>query len=252
MAQPRTRLFLLFGLAASGLLVLGIAAGYALGARSGTLGGAGGADFGRRVHEYIVTHPEVLIEAADALKAQGPERALAEIADKVVQPYPGAVLGNPNGTLTLVEFSDYACTYCRGSAADVEALVAANPDLKVVLREWPIIAPTSPEAARWGLAAAEQGKYAAFHRAMFAAGRTDAPSIQAAARLAGLDLARARTVAADPKLEAELSANAEFARKLGITGTPSWVVGDQLIVGAVGRAALETALEKAAVTARGK
>ena len=244
MAQPRTRLILLFGLAASGLLVLGIAAGYALAAR----GGAGGADFGRRVHAYIVTHPEVLVEAADALKAQGPDRALAEIADQVKRPYPGAVLGNPNGTLTLVEFSDFACTYCRGSVADVEALVAANPDLKVVLRELPIIAPTSPEAARWGLAAAEQGKYAAFHRAMFAAGRTDAPSVQAAARLAGLDLERARQVAADPKLEAELSANLEFARKLGITGTPSWVVGDQLIIGAVGRAALDKAL----VTARGK
>ena len=247
MTEPAPRTPLTFVAAALALLIVGGGIGWGL--ESGRANGAfGSSDFDQRVHDYIVAHPEVLVEAADALKAQGAGRQLAEIADKVMRPYPGAVLGNPAGTLTLVEFSDFACTYCRGSVADVEALIAVNPDLKVVLRELPIIAPTSPEAARWGLAAAEQGKYPAFHQAMFAAGRTDAPSIQAAARQAGLDLDRARKVAADPKLEAELSANLDFAHKLGITGTPSWVVDDQLIIGAVGR----EALAKALAAARGK
>jgi hypothetical protein len=86
-------------------------------------------------------------------------------------PFPGAVLGNPQGRVTLVEFTDFACTYCRGSVADVEALVAANPDLKVVVRELPIISAQSVPAARMGLAAAAQGKYRAFHKAMFSGER---------------------------------------------------------------------------------
>ena len=241
--QPRSPLF--FALIGGALLLAGAGGGWALAARGG---GAGTPDdFDSRVHAYIVSHPEVLVEAADALKSQGSERQLADIAGQVVTPYPGAVLGNPNGKVTLVEFTDFACTYCRGSLADVEALIAANPDLRVVVRELPIIAPTSADAARWGLAAAEQGKYPAFHKAMFAAGRTDSASVQAAARAAGLDLDRARQAIADPRVNAEIASNLEFARKLQISGTPSWVVGKRLIVGAVGRQALAQAI----VAARG-
>ena len=235
--QPRSPLFL--ALAGGLALLVGAGGGWALGRQGGT---AQPADFDARVHDYIVAHPEVLVEAADALRSQGSDRQLAEIADKVVTPYPGAVLGNPNGKVTLVEFTDFACTYCRGSVADVEALIAANPDLRVVVRELPIIAPTSPDAARWGLAAAEQGKYPAFHKTMFAAGRTDRASIEAAARVAGLDLDRARKVIADPGVNADIASNLEFARKLQISGTPSWVAGKRLIIGAVGREQLAQAL----------
>ena len=224
------------------LLLIGGIAGWLIESRRG---GLDGADFNARVHAYIVEHPEVLVEAAENLKTQGAEKQLAGIADQVERPFPGAVLGNPKGTVTLVEFTDFACTYCRGSVADVEALIAANPDLRVVVRELPIIAPTSPNAARWGLAAAEQGKYPAFHKAMFAAGRTDQASIEGAARAVGLDLDRARAFAADPRIAAELEANVGFARKLGISGTPSWVVGEQLITGAVGKETLAKAIAAA-------
>ena len=240
--QPRSPLFL--SLAGAAALLIGAGLGWGL---SGHRASAVPEDFDQRVHDYIVAHPEVLMEAADALKGQGSERQLAEIADQVANPYPGAILGNPDGKVTLVEFTDFACTYCRGSVADVEALIAANPDLRVVVRELPIIAPTSPDAARWGLAAAEQGKYPAFHKAMFAAGRTDPASVQAAAHAAGLDLDRARKIVADPRVNAEIAGNLEFARKLQISGTPSWVAGKRLIVGAVGREALAQAL----VAARG-
>jgi protein-disulfide isomerase len=159
MAEPETRSPKVLALAALAALLIG--AGLGWGFASHRLNGAGqSADFEQRVHDYIVSHPEVLVEAADQLKTQGSERQLAEIAEQVVRPYPGAVLGNPAGTVTLVEFTDFACTFCRGSVADVEALIAANPDLRVVVRELPIIAPTSADAARWGLAAAGQGKYA--------------------------------------------------------------------------------------------
>ena len=243
-SRPQTRSPLFMPLAGGAMLLLGAGLGWAVASRGD--GGPAG-DFDSRVHNYIVTHPEVLVEAADQLKSRGSERQLAEIADQVVKPFPGAVLGNPNGTVTLVEFTDFACSYCRGSVADVEALVAASPDLRVVVRELPIIAPTSADAARWGLAAAEQGKYPAFHKAMFAAGRTDPASVAAAARAAGLDLERARKMIADPKVNAEIASNLEFARKLQISGTPSWIAGKRLIIGAVGREALAQAL----VAARG-
>ncbi|MBX9642744.1 MAG: DsbA family protein [Novosphingobium sp.] len=237
-------------LAAIALLLVGGAVGWAIqSSRSAKDSGAiDDAEFNKRVHAYIVDHPEVLVEAAENLKSQGGKDQLADVIDAIEKPFPGAVLGNPNGTLTLVEFTDFACTYCRSSMADVEAVIAANPDLKVVIRELPIIAPTSGDAARWGLAAAEQGKYPAFHKAMFAAGRTDLASIESAARAAGLDLDRARKFIQDPRVSAELEANIGFARKLGIDGTPAWVIGEELIVGAIGR----EGLAKAVAAARGK
>lgn len=240
MADPRIRSPLLLPLIGAVLLLAGLGGGWAMASRGGDKSLPD--DFDQRVHSYIVSHPEVLVEAAEALRSQGGARQLGEIADRVKTAYPGAVLGNPKGKVTLVEFTDFACTFCRGSVADVEALIAANPDLRVVVRELPIIAPTSPDAARWGLAAAEQGKYPAFHKAMFAAGRTDLANIEAAARVAGLDLDRARKVITDPKVNAEIASNLEMARKLQISGTPSWVAGKQLIQGAVGREALAKAL----------
>ena len=239
-AQPRSPLLL----AAAGfaLLLLGGIAGWLIESKRGAIDPA---DFNARVHAYIVEHPEVLVEASQNLKNQGTEKQLADIADQIERPFPGAVLGNPRGTVTMVEFTDFACTYCRASVADVEALIAANPDLRVVIRELPIIAPTSPLAARWGLAAAEQGRYPAFHKAMFAAGRTDQASVEAAARAAGLDLDRARAFAADRRTSADVEANVGFARKLGIDGTPSWVIGEQLITGAVGKETLAKAIAEA-------
>ena len=127
------------------------------------------------VRSYILEHPEILPEAMEKLQARETEARLAPLRGAVETPFPGAVMGNPQGKITLVEFTDFACTYCRSSVADVEALVKANPDLKVVVRELPIIAPESEPAARMGLAAAAQGKYAAFHKAMFS-GERPAPA----------------------------------------------------------------------------
>lgn len=240
-SQNSSRLLLLSGLI---LLVSGGAFGWALGRG----GGESQAEFEKRVRDYLVSHPEVIAEAAENYRKGSDEKQVAAIADKVEQPFPGAILGNPQGTVTMVEFTDFACTYCRASVEEVEKLVAENPDLKVVIRELPIIAPTSPDAARWGLAAAKQGKYPAFHKAMFAAGRTDMASIEGAARAAGMDLDAARAFAASPEASREIAANLDMARKLGIDGTPSWFVGEQLITGAVPA----DELGKAVATARGK
>ncbi len=129
------------------------------------------------VREYILDHPEILPEAMDNLRKRENAKQLSGISAEVMKPFPGAVLGNPDGKVTLVEFTDFACTFCRQSVADVEALIAANPDLKVVIRELPILSPHSVAAARMALAAADQGKYRAFHNAMYAAGQPDEATI---------------------------------------------------------------------------
>lgn len=199
----------------------------------------------RVVHDYLMTHPEVLPKAMEELKKRENGKQLSNVKDDVETAYPGAVLGNPNGTLTMVVFTDYACGYCRQSVDDVDALIAANPDLKVVVRELPILSSGSAAAARMALAAAAQGKYAAFHKAMFAAGRPDPATIPAAASAAGLDPALAKTAIADPKIDAELRKNLDMAGELGFGGTPSWVIGNELFAGAVGMDVLADALKRA-------
>lgn len=197
------------------------------------------------IRSYILEHPEVLPEAMEKLQAREAEARLAPLRGAIETPFPGAVLGNPQGKVTLVEFTDFSCTYCRSSVADVEALVKSNPDLRVVIRELPIIAPESEPAARMGLAAAAQGKYAAFHKAMFSGERPNDASIAAAARAAGVDDTAAAAFTRQPSVHQELERNLGFARQLGINGTPAWSVGGKLLTGAVGREALQQAVDAA-------
>jgi protein-disulfide isomerase len=196
---------------------------------------------GQATRDYLLENPDVLPQMAERLQQREAEKRLAEVSDEVVRPFPGAVLGNPEGKVTLVEFSDYGCTYCRLSIPDVKALIAANPDLRVVVREWPIF-DGSEAAARMALAAAEQGKYQAFHDAMFAHGPPSEGSMAVAGRAAGLDMDRARAFMASPQVEFELGKNQELARQLGFEGTPSWVAGKRLFFGAVGRERLAEAI----------
>ena len=194
------------------------------------------------IHDYIVNHPQVLPEAMYNLHRQDDAKLLANLRGPVETPFPGSVLGNPAGMVTLVEFTDFACGFCKRSVADIDQMIAANPNLRVVVRQLPIIAPESTDAARMGLAAAAQGKYPAFHRAMFEVGRPDAAGIAEAAKQAGLDMDKARHTIADPSVEAEIANNLEFARRLGFRGTPAWVAGDQLLSGAIGVDALARAV----------
>lgn len=198
----------------------------------------------RQTRGYLLENPELLAEMADRYQAQQAGERLAAVADEVATSFPGAVLGNPDGAVTLVEFTDYGCTYCRMSKPDVERLVAENPDLRVVIREWPIFRGSEP-AARMALAAAKQGKFAAFHSAMFELGPPDPASIEKAARAAGLDMAAARTFAVSDEASFEIAKTMGLAEKLGFTGTPSWVVGGEVIEGAVGYEALDAAVDDA-------
>lgn len=196
----------------------------------------------QRMRQWLVANPEVLPEMAAALDRKEAQAKLADVGSAVTAPFPGAVIGNPQGTRTLVKFTDYGCGYCRASERDVQRLIAGDPQLRVVIREWPIF-DGSEDAARMALAAARQGKYAAFYKAMFAAGPPSAATIAQAASVAGLDLGRAKTDAASDAVAAELAQNMQFARTLGFTGTPSWIAEGQVVQGAVGYDALKQALE---------
>jgi protein-disulfide isomerase len=213
------------------------------------VGAAGGwlasrATMGQFVHDYVVENPEMLPKAMENLKLREDAAQLAEVKDDVTRPFPGAVLGNPNGSKVMVEFADYACGYCRQSVEAVDQLIAENPDLKVVVRELPILSQGSLDAAKMALAAAEQGKYPQFHRAMYEIGNPDDRTIEAAAKAAGLDLERARKTIAEPRIEEEIGQNVAMAQRLGFRGTPSWVIGDQLLSGAMGKDKLGEAVAK--------
>lgn len=221
-------------------LIVALAAGFA-GAALWDASGLGG----QSTRDYLLANPEVLPEAMQVLQRRDQQARIEPLRHELETPFPGAVLGNPAGSVTLVEFSDYACTYCRQSMADVAALIAANPDLKVVIREYPILAPESVEAARMALAAAQQGRYGQFHDAMFRLGPPSPEAIAAAAEEAGVDLAQARAAIATGMFDEQLSANAQLAAQLGISGTPGWVVGDQTLNGAVGRETIGEAIAEA-------
>lgn len=197
------------------------------------------------VHDYLLENPEIIPEAIDNLQMKEVRERLGSIRAEVETPYPGAVLGNPDGDVTLVEFTDFACPFCKQSVQFIDELVANNPDLKVVVRELPILSPQSEDAALMALAAAEQGRYKQFYHAMYETGRPSPETIAAAAKKAGLDMTKAKATIASPRAREEIDKSMGFARQLGFSGTPSWVVGDELISGAVGVKRLAEAIEKA-------
>ena len=197
----------------------------------------------RQTEAYLLDNPEMLQRMARELQDRDAEKRLAAAGDEWREPFPGAVLGNPNGSKTLFEFSDYNCTYCRLSADDVETLIENDPDLRVVVKEWPIFE-GSEAPARMALAAAKQGKFAAFHRALYDEDTADEDAVASAAKAAGLDMERARKDAAGQDVTTELMRNNLLAQELGFTGTPAWITGDQILQGAQGADALAEAVAK--------
>lgn len=197
-------------------------------AAPGKLGAADLAQVERVVHDYVLANPELIPQAMQKLQERESGRAVAANRARVETPYAGAVMGNPNGDVTLVEFFDYNCGYCRASLPTIDRLVKSDPKLRVVFRELPILAEESRDAARASLAAAKQGRFAAFHEALYAGGQVSAQSIAAAARQSGVDLSKIPDDA-----DTEVASNLQLAAKLGISGTPAWVVGDKLLSGAL-------------------
>jgi protein-disulfide isomerase len=191
------------------------------------------------VREYILSHPEILPEAMKNLEAKEAKQAVSANRKALETPFGSAWEGAPDGDVTLVQFFDYNCGYCRSARADIDKLLAEDPKLKVVYREVPILGPDSVKAAQASLTLAQAGgNYSAFHKALYAAGRATPTSIASLSK----------GVAAKPdtaKIEAEVNANIDLMRDLGLTGTPGWVIGDQVLNGAVGYDALKAAIAEA-------
>ncbi|MEH6700687.1 DsbA family protein [Parasphingorhabdus sp.] len=198
------------------------------------------------VRDYILKNPEIIPEAVEILQNRQQASAIDSMRGQIEKPFAGtAFAGNPNGDVTVVEYYDFNCGYCKQTERDVARLIAEDKNVKVVFRELPILSETSNDAALMALAAAKQGKYYAFHKTMFATGRPTPSTIQAAANEVGLDIAAARAFIATPEAKSEIQNNIETAQKMRFTGTPSWVVGNQTQVGAVGYDGLKELIAQA-------
>ncbi|WP_184081270.1 DsbA family protein [Sphingobium subterraneum] len=199
----------------------------------------------RIVHDYILAHPEILPEAMERLSAKRTGDTISAKRSAIETPYAGAWEGAANGDVTVVEFFDYACGYCRASLPDLAKLVVNDPKVKVVYRELPILSAESAEAAKVSLLAAERGRYVPFHKALYNAGRVTRETIMAAAAGVGIDRKSAEAALTNPAYDREIAANVALAQELRASGTPTFVVGNQILNGAVGYDALKDAVDKA-------
>lgn len=204
------------------------------------------------IHDYLVKNPEVMLEVQDALeKKQGEAQRVAQ--EKVIQdsakqifdaPYDG-VVGNPDGKISIVEFFDYNCHFCKGALSDMQALVKENKDLRFVLKEFPILGEDSAKASVVSMAFKKlmPEKYGNFHQQLLGGkGRADeAKAIRIAVSL-GADETALRTEMKDPAIQKDIQRTYDLANKLSISGTPSYVVGDEVVFGALGKKVLDEKL----------
>lgn len=195
----------------------------------------------RLVRDALMSEPEMLVEAGEALRERQFSDALKPLRARLETPFFSSWKGAEKPDVTLTYFYDYACGYCRRSNPDLERLLAEDKGLRVVYRELPILGPQSVIAARVALAASKAGQFGRFHDALYQSGQLTPDALAAAAKAAGVE---PRPVA-DPAQEAELQQNMQLAGQLGATGTPLFVVGNRVINSAVGYAGLKDAIAAA-------
>jgi protein-disulfide isomerase len=203
------------------------------------------------VRNYLITHPEVLEEAMTELNRRQAaaetarhEASVAESADTIFNSPRGVTLGNKDGDVTFVEFFDYNCGYCKGAMTDMLDLMKSDPKLKVVLKEFPVLGPGSVEAAQVAVAVRMQDptgkKYLDFHQKLLGGrGAADKARALAVAKEVGLDMAKLEKDMASSEAKATIEENFKLAEAMGMNGTPSYVVGKQVVIGAVGLDNLE-------------
>ena len=196
------------------------------------------------VRNYLIAHPEVLEEAMNELskrqaaaEAEKHQASVAKNADTIFNSPRGVTLGNKDGDVTFVEFFDYNCGYCKRAMADMMDLLKNDPKLKVVLKEFPVLSEGSVDAAKVAVAARMQDpkKYLDFHQKLLGGrGPADKARALAAAKDAGYDTAKLEKDLASPEVKATIEENFKLAEDMGLNGTPSYVIGKQVVVGAVG------------------
>jgi protein-disulfide isomerase len=213
------------------------------------------------IKNYLVAHPEVVEDAMTELgkrqaaaETQKHEATIAKNSDAIFNSPRGVTVGNKDGDVTFVEFFDYNCGYCKRAMADMLDLMKSDPKLKVVLKEFPVLGPGSVEAAQVAVAARMQDpagkKYLEFHQKLLGGrGQADKARAMAAAKDAGFDMARLEKDLASPEVRATIEENFKLAEDMGMNGTPSYVIGKEIVVGAVG---LDGLKEKIGIARCGK
>ena len=193
----------------------------------------------RIVRQGLISDPKILPDAVDALRDAQYAPILAGNRAAIETPFESSWKGSAKPDVTLVEFYDYACPYCKASNPAVDRLLQEDKGLRVVYRDLPILGPDSVVSARLSLEASRLGRFAKFHDSLWAAGRPAPDTNATAAAAAGIS---PQPKADDPEIEAELKKNFQLAGQLGATGTPLFVIGDRVLNGAVGYDALKQAI----------
>ncbi|WP_099866143.1 DsbA family protein [Pararhizobium haloflavum] len=200
-------------------------------------------ELGAFIREYLIENPEVLVEAQQALEARQQAaqqaqagEAITAHAEAIFNAPADIAVGNPEGDVTIVEFFDYNCGYCKRAHADMQAVVAADEDVRFVLKEFPILGPDSLEAHRVSMAFRKLApeRYAEFQDALITSDHADGDVARALALELGAEAAALDAAMQDPEIEGEIRQAYQLADVLGISGTPSYVVGDEAVFGAMG------------------
>lgn len=204
------------------------------------------------VLEAIRENPQIVIEAVEILQqreasaqAQLQAQTLTDQRMLLEQDPNAPVLGNPEGDVTVVEFFDYNCPYCRQAMPEVQGMLDADPNVRLVYREWPILGEGSVFAARAALASRNQGKYEEFHWAMMGmTGRAEEASVMRIANEVGLDIDQLLADMESPEVNAHLEESMRLSQALGFNGTPSFVIGEDLLPGFVEESVLLDVVQK--------
>jgi protein-disulfide isomerase len=193
------------------------------------------------VHDYLVEHPEVIKEAIQALQAKEDAARADDQSQKVAQhkgeifaDSASPVAGNPVGDVTIVEFFDYHCPYCKAVSGPMDQLLKEDKGVRLVLKEFPILGDDSILASRAALAAVAQGKYWPFHQALMAyRGSFDMPTLKAIAKSVGIDANKMEADMAVDKTMPLISGNRSLADQIGIGATPTFIIGNKVVEGAI-------------------
>jgi protein-disulfide isomerase len=212
-----------------------------------------GAALEQAMHDYILAHPEVLIQSIQQAKLRQQERFAVAVKSKIVafrkdllEDPDAPVLGNPAGDVTLVEFFDYRCQYCRQVEPWLQALINEDHGVRLVQKEFPILGPASVYAAKVAIVAWKLGKHAEFHDALMAKrGNIDEAVVLQIAESVGLDIARVKVDMNSEEIVSEVQRSTEIAKALGLSGTPGFIMGTELVPGATDLATFKSMVDDA-------
>jgi protein-disulfide isomerase len=205
--------------------------------------GVNKAEIEKIIKEYLLANPEIMVEMQDALTAKREklekitrDKAISDSGAAIFSASADAVIGNPKGDVTVVEFYDYNCGYCKRALNDMDAMVKADPNLRFVLKEYPILGEDSLKAHVVAQAFKKlmPEKYGEFHRTLLTGERATEDSAIAVAVLLGVNEADLRKGMTDPAISILFDQNHQLATALNITGTPSYVIKDDVVFGAMG------------------